>query len=249
MGPSLGVGALISDSFSILTKYFLPILAIFFVPDLLIFELIGWLNESIFTYEADLPFDGSGEMVVLGFAVLIGFIVYSLETAMFVLLAYDAKLGQPMRFGFYFRTLLSNFLPLLLLSFLVLLLLVPALLAFVIPALWVNAVFAAVVPAVVTERAGFGALRRSIELTRNYRWPIVGAFLLGGFFSRILDQVAEKLSLVALEAGSALLEAIIYVTISGIGYAFVGILTALIYVRLREIKEGIGIDQIAAVFD
>ncbi|MES0883748.1 hypothetical protein [Roseibium sp. SCP14] len=34
-----------------------------------------------------------------------------------------------------------------------------------------------------------------------------------------------------------------------VGIALICITTALVYARLREIKEGIGVDQIATVFD
>ena len=247
---TLGVGALIGDSFSILMRYCLPILAIYLLPDLLIYQATVFLTENSHLVEANLPaIAGSGDFWATAAVILLGFLVYSLETALFVLLAYDAKLGQSLRFGYYLKTLATTILPLLLLSLVVLLLLIPAALALLIPALWVNAVFIAVIPSVVTERTGYGALQRSIDLTRSYRWPIVGAILLGGIFSQIMDIVGEKLSDIALTHGNALLEAVVYVAISGLGYAFLGILTALTYVRLREIKEGIGVEQIAAVFD
>ena len=37
--------------------------------------------------------------------------------------------------------------------------------------------------------------------------------------------------------------------INGLAYAFGGIVIALVYARLREIKEGVNVDKIAAVFD
>ena len=37
--------------------------------------------------------------------------------------------------------------------------------------------------------------------------------------------------------------------LGAIGYGLGGISVALIYARLREIKEGVGVDEIAAVFD
>ncbi|MHA7775940.1 hypothetical protein [Roseibium sp. M-1] len=246
----LGVGALISDSFSVLISRFLPILVIFFLPDFLVYWLTVHLNENTtgFTDGTSL-FDGSDNAVATALSVLFGFIVLSLETALFAQLAYDAKLGQPVRFGKYLRTLAANLLPVLVLSFVVLLLLIPAYLALLIPGFWVQAVFIAVVPAIVTERCGFRALRRSAELTRDYRWPIAGALLLAGIFSGIVDSVAKFLSQLVFSAGNALLESLVYVSISGIGYAFLGILAALVYARLREIKEGIGMAEIVAVFD
>ena len=40
-----------------------------------------------------------------------------------------------------------------------------------------------------------------------------------------------------------------YAAFTSVGTGLLSILTALIYARLREIKEGVSVDQIAAVFD
>ena len=45
--------------------------------------------------------------------------------------------------------------------------------------------------------------------------------------------------------GGILLSALL----SGLGYGIMNISLALIYARLREIKEGVNVDQIASVFD
>ncbi len=246
----LGVGSILGESFSILVQYFLPILAIVFVPDFLLY----WASNELAIYIYDVEMDytwlsGSAELVAVGLAFLMGFVVFYIETALLVQLAYDAKLKRPMRLGLYFKVLIANLLTVILLGIVVLLLIVPAVLALIIGSWWVQAVFAVVVPAIVIERCGFGALKRSIELTRGFRWPIVGAVLLATIFSNFLDKVANVVSDLALEHGNAILESIVYAAISSIGYALLGILTALIYARLREIKEGVSVDQIAEVFD
>ncbi|WP_063832843.1 hypothetical protein [Labrenzia sp. DG1229] len=246
----LGVGSILGESSSILVQYFLPILAIVFVPDFLLYWASNELTIYIYDVEMDYTWlSGSGALVAVGLAFLMGFVVFFVETALLVQLAYDAKLKHPMQLGQYFKVLITNLLPVVLLGIVVLLLIIPAVLALIIGSWWVQAVFAVVVPAIVIERCGFGALKRSVELTRGFRWPIVGAMLLATIFSNFLDKVANAVSDLALEHGNALLESIAYAAISSIGYAFLGILTALIYARLREIKEGVSVDQIAEVFD
>ncbi|MBL4557927.1 MAG: hypothetical protein JKP98_15080 [Rhodobacteraceae bacterium] len=103
---------------------------------------------------------------------------YGLAVAVTVLLAYDAKLGRPLRMRGYIGAALSVIVPLFLVSLLVQILIGLGILALVVPGLWLIAVFSVVVPAVVIERAGSGALARSAELTRGYRWPILGLFLI-----------------------------------------------------------------------
>lgn len=246
-----GVSTVVGDSFSLLVQCFLPVIALVFVPDMLAYQATFLLADAISLH--GVPFsilEGYEEETFLGLSFLIGYSLYFLQTSLLVQLAYDAKLERPLQYGRYVLTLIKNLVPVLLLSLMVLLMIVPAFMALIIPGFWVNAVFAAVVPAVVIERSGFRALGRSIELTRNYRWPIVGAFLMVGFVSNILDNIAEKLSGFVAQASSfGLLESVVYVAISGIGTALFGILTALIYARLRELKDGISVDDIASIFD
>jgi hypothetical protein len=114
------------------------------------------------------------------------------------------------------------------------------------------------VPVAVIERQGFGSLRRSFELTRGFRWPIVGVmilfFIIGIVISLPAVGIAQALlsdeifSLFSSSAGRAAITVLELVT-NGVVYAFGGIATGLVYARLREIKEGVGVEDIAAVFD
>jgi hypothetical protein len=129
--------------------------------------------------------------------------------------------------------------------------------------LWIMAVFAVMAPAIVIERVGFRGLSRSAALTRKYRWPIVGTLILAVICDVVINIVIG--AVVMLVVGSitflgapggfisviagGILPLILYAVISTIGIGLFGILIALIYARLREIKEGISVDQIAAVFE
>ena len=111
------------------------------------------------------------------------------------------------------------------------------------------------VPAEVVERTGvFGAFSRSAALTRNHRWSLLGLYAVYFILSLILT-----LTLLALTGGfqaaaqvvsrgsPALLAvmAVLHVIQSVIGSAGI----AAIYYELRSIKEGIGPEALAAVFD
>jgi hypothetical protein len=119
-------------------------------------------------------------------------------------------------------------------------------------------------PAVVAERRGvFDALSRSLDLTRNHRLAIFGlAIVLGviGFLLSIAGNLAFRAAgganaLMAFRTGSprmttifveqavlSLVETTITSTISAAGVAS-------LYFELRQAKEGLGAEQLAATFD
>ena len=109
--------------------------------------------------------------------------------------------------------------------------------------------------AAVIERIGFGAWSRSIALTKEYRWPIVGLFIIFVILTLVIGGVLATVGIVA-AAGlglggvmGAIALGVVMSLLTGMVNAIGGITVALTYARLREIKEGVDIDQIAAVFD
>src|SRR5262249_27254858 len=134
-------------------------------------------------------------------------LVYSVSNSLIVIAAFDAKVGRPERLPVYIQRALTNVVTVLVLSIAVLLimalpfvvlfalvfllasagsggavviLMVVFGIAFVIYALYVWAGFTPLVPAIVIEGAGYGALGRAWALTRDYRWRIFGVtFVLG----------------------------------------------------------------------
>ncbi|MEO1329960.1 MAG: hypothetical protein AAFW46_09880, partial [Pseudomonadota bacterium] len=191
---------------------------------------------------------GIASFVLASFIIpIVGFAV---STAMIVRGAYDAKLGRPVRLGAYVGAAVANIFPIVVLTLVVTLLASVAMLALVVPGLYVYAMFAVVVPAIVIERAGFGALSRSIALTKEYRWPVLGAFLLLVVIL-IAFSVGVTFALVPLLLETAGPFAALGVTavMNGVFGALSSVFYSMVYARLREIKEGAGVDQLAAVFD
>lgn len=241
----LGTGLLLRDSFSILARHFVQVLLIGFVPSLLGVLVSGNIvgfEVAIGGEVSDLP---GGDAVTS----LVDLVVYSITTAFLVQLAYDAKSQRPVHVLAYIGPALRALVPITIMGIVVSLASGLATLAFIIPGLYVYAMFAVMEPATVIERAGFRGMARSAQLTREYRWAVLGAFILGflcyaiplfaGFFAAELAMAQSHLTLAI----------VLFTILSSIGTGFLSILTALIYARLREIKEGVGIDEIAAVFD
>ena len=98
-----------------------------------------------------------------------------------------------------------------------------------------------------SKGAGFGGLGRSVRLTKGYRWPIIGILVLIGI-CLILISLAGG-TVIALIGGSVIISASIFAVMTAMLTGLGGIVIALIYARLREIKEGVSVDEIASVFD
>lgn len=252
---ALGVGSIISESFSILFRHLGPVLVLSLGPTLLGIVISGLLNgwnEALGVAEPTAP-DG-GYFVRAGIDTIVQLVLSGVTTALMVQMAYDAKLQRPLRLGAYFGPALSAALPIAILGLAGGILTVLGMIALIIPGLWIYAVFSMMPAAVVIEKVGFGGLSRSANLTKDYRWPIVGAIILLVIIAAVIGFVAMFLVGIFLGttgfSGVGLVVGILVLgLVSAIGAALGSISVALIYARLREIKEGASVQDIAAVFD
>jgi Membrane domain of glycerophosphoryl diester phosphodiesterase len=117
------------------------------------------------------------------------------------------------------------------------------------------------IPACVVERLGpLRSLGRSRALTKGHRWKILGMILLiliAGLIVGILVGILVGVLLTGLGAGSALgvssvpstAGQVVNLILNAILTAFLAILIAVTYHDLRVAKEGVGTEQIAAVFE
>ena len=128
-------------------------------------------------------------------------------------------------------------------------------LLFVVPGLWLYGVFSVVVPAIVIDGAGFGAIRRSADLTKDYRWPIIGTLVLVFLCVMLLSIVLSFVF--ALFGGNPLEEAlsptpgpwlIFEAVLNAVAYGWTSVAVAMIFARLKEIKEGVSVSDLADVF-
>ncbi|MEO9515869.1 MAG: hypothetical protein ABJH45_13820 [Paracoccaceae bacterium] len=247
----LGVGAIISDSFSILFGNFFKVFLLGFLGAFLGF-IINALLLGVDVAAGSDPAAGiePTTLIISGLAsIAINMVVYGLVTALLVQVSYDSKLGRTNSFGAYFSSALPAIVPIAVLSIAIAFLSMIGAIALIIGALWVYAVFYVTAPVVVIERGGFGSMSRSAALTKEYRWPIVGLFILVLILTFVLQWIAVFLVGILTAIGGATVLGIGMSMINGLAYAFGGIVVALVYARLREIKEGVDVDKIAAVFE
>lgn len=178
--------------------------------------------------------------------ILLGFLVVGFLT----LCAYDFALSRPIVPARYVTVTLRALPALLLLNIAFTALVMLGTLLFVLPGLYVGAMFAVLTPAILVERAGFGGLGRAAALTSGYRWPILGTFVLiyilvilalGALFAAHFLLFGEVEGWVA----TVLLEGVT----NTIAYALIAVFAVQLYLRLRQIKEGVGPVDLAQVFE
>lgn len=270
--PSIGVGVLIADSVSLVFSRLVMVVILGFVPNFVGQLLTGLLAGVEITMGSEaFQYGGIGGDFASLLGAVIGVAAYALTIALLIQFAYDDWLDRPVRIGRYLRRAFATLLPNIVLStaiFLTIAIVVlglffligrflplpgfVAMISLMVLALWIYSVFSVTVPAVVIGGDGFLAMGRSMTLTKDYRWPIIGAFALTGIIVTILFLVFGFLiALVGgLGGGVAFGIAVVLLSVlSAICSGIISVLTALIYTRLREIKEGTSLDQIATVFD
>jgi hypothetical protein len=130
-----------------------------------------------------------------------------------------------------------------------------ALLLFV-PGIMLAVRWAVAAPALVAENAGIlGAMGRSAKLTENYRWQVFGLIAIYFIASWVVGTVVRvvlRAAIVSADPGAGSLISVwavattLLLTLKAM-IATAGI--AAVYFELRQIKEGVGITEIASVFD
>jgi hypothetical protein len=111
--------------------------------------------------------------------------------------------------------------------------------ALVVPGLILLTMWVVVAPVRVVENTGvLDSFGRSAELTRGNRWQVFGLIVIYAVASAIVQGVLERL-------GGAFIGAVASILLGMI--AAIG--TAVIYVELRRLKDGVGPLSLASVFD
>ena len=256
--PALGIGEILSKTFKFTFSNIGIVTLLAIVPVALNYLtsglLLGWNYALVGQFDGT---EGPGFFFNFAISLIVGVLSWSIVAAVLTLYTYDVSLKNPPRISLYIQRALSVILPLIVLAVVGYLLVIVGFFLFIIPGLWLMAVLSVVVPAVVVESVGFGGLMRSANLTKEYRWPIVGALILmliltflisiaGTFVVSFLSEVVAGglqsfLGLIVLFVGLSVMQAVMT--------AILSICVVIIYMRLREIKEGTTVEDIATVFE
>jgi hypothetical protein len=233
-------GTVISDSISVFFANLVPfcVVALILLLPLLAYNLavIGTPDPSAGAYSA-------GGLL----AIVIQMVLSQLMAATIAFGTFQYLRGQPISIGDSLSRGLSLILPVLGVAILVGLITGIGMLLLVVPGIIASVMLWVAIPAAVVERPGvIDSLKRSVELTKGYRWTIFGILIVIGIVLIIITFVLSYILLSA--AGYTVYNIGIWVLQAVMG-AFSATAAAVGYYYLRGAKEGIDIGSIAKVFD
>jgi hypothetical protein len=103
-------------------------------------------------------------------------------------------------------------------------------------------------PVCVVEGEGpFSSITRSAQLTKNHRWGLFGVTAIIFMVNLILGFAIARLAFPS--AYNAMIHALLDYFQSVVVSAFTAVMSVIIYNDLRVAREGVDVDEIAAVFD
>jgi hypothetical protein len=240
------IGRVFSRSFGIFGRHFVKFVllaAITVVPTL----FFGWLGlTSVRPAAPGAPPQFSAATVLAQLAAVWLYVfLYQLGHAIILYGAFQDMRGRPFGIGESLGRGLARLLPIIGLAICFGLAVGIATLLLIIPGLIALSMFYVSLPACVVERLGpLKSMSRSARLTKGHRWQILGIYLLlalvVGIISGVLHIVVAPMGIVASIAS------FVWSSLSG---AFGAVVVAVTYHDLRVLKEGVDVEQIAAVFD
>ncbi len=230
-------GKVLSETFS---SYFSNFLAFFLLNALLSLPLFG-----LAIYVSSLQHD-SMQMAALAFlaAIPLQALVTQLATAGITYGVYQQMRGKDVTVVDCLRAAFSRLLPVLGVAIVSSIAIFGGFLLCIVPGILVSLAYAVAIPVTVEEQPGvFDALRRSSYLTKGFRGQIFGVVFVIGIVEQIPAQI---LSRVVKEDFGLLL--VLLIAIGVLTTSLSATASAVMYYRLRSVKESVDVDQISSVF-
>ena len=209
---------------------------------------IAGLPHLIAYLSATPPLMSPGRILLVSFLTLVmRLFLGTMSQAVLLHGAFQDMRGKPVHLGEAIHKGLSRFFPILGVAILTSLGIVSASLLLLVPGVILAVRWAVALPVCMVEGLGPAAsIRRSAALTRGHRWKVFAILLLlmiiGPFLGAVVASVFRS------HAGP-LVGALAYFAWTAIwGVLYYGVLT-MVYHDLRAAKEGVDVEQLAAVFD
>ena len=175
------------------------------------------------------------------------FVLAGLCEAMILYATFQALRNRPVRPGESIARGLRRWGPVVGVTLLTTIIMALGFFLLVIPGLIASIILAVALPACVVERLGpIESMERSSALTRGYRWPIFGAFLVVSIIALI---AAALITGLLKDVGPGWLVPTVSYLWDTLSQAYQTVLVAIIYHDLRVVKDGIDLENIASVFD
>jgi hypothetical protein len=238
------VGRVLNRTASVLSRNFLiffVVTAVANLPSLLLFKASTTATAASSSREI------LWNVALIGLGLVLTIVLSTLSQAIVLYGAFQDMRGRQVSLSESLQVGLRRFFPIVGLAIAMSVLGALAAILFIIPALILFTMWFVATPACVVEQLGpSNSMRRSSQLTKGHRWKIFGLMLVLIIASAVASQTIEA-SLTAI--GGTALALVGDVLWNGVWGAFYAISVVVTYHDLRAAKEGIDIEQIAAVFD
>jgi len=239
------VGRCLSRSAGILRRNFVSFITLSFI-----FTIPSMVLEFLFSDTENLS-DSKDMQVLIGAAVyFVQFILSYLVNATIVYGVISDLRGQRATVVDAINRGLPMLLPVLIVAIISSISMVFGFVLFVIPGIVIMTMLWFSVPVVVAERSGiFASLSRSTQLSKGYRWKILGLILITLVITYITDFIGISVPLAILDFSIVDIKTYLEILSKVIRSIIFAVISALAYHDVRIAKEGISTDDIASVFE
>ncbi len=252
---SFQVGATINQMFTAFSKAPLQLLLIAGVPALL--HLPAYLKQmsimtAVFRHSGDpqamaMAAQSAGGGFLASLVSFAGSILSIIAIGALISGSFQLMSGEKPQLSSWMRSGLSRFWAIIGASILVSLGAGLGMALLIVPGVILALMWSAAIPSCVIERQGpIKCLGRSASLTKGHRWALLGLFVLVVIVALILYGVVFGL-LFLTHSPTAMAIGLLFV--ATVGMTFGSLLQASVFRNLRLAKEGIGTEEVVAVFE
>ncbi len=244
--PAFRIGGVLGRSFSILFQNIVPfgvIALLFTLPSSLIFLASG----TQLVTPTGVPADGFAGVIAL--VMVVQLVSYTVATGSLVYGTFQALRGRRPGLGACLGRGFRLILPVIGVMIVYWIAMMVGFVLLIIPGFIVLIMFWLALPAAVVERPGvFASLSRSRALTKGSRWRILGLILVVGIIVGVVSAIVS-FGVGFENPGEIGVGSILNLIVSAFTTAMWAIASAVAYHDLRVAKEGLNIEDLAAVFD
>jgi hypothetical protein len=236
------IGDVFVKTWGVLTRHFVTFFLLVGIAELPFLAASGWLQEGA---RPGTAFRWTFFLISVG-ALFVQLFLTLFAQAVVVFAAFQDLRGKAVTVGESLMQALRRFLPVIGLAFMMALVLILGFMLCLVPGLIALAALQVALPACVVERLGpIRSMSRSTDLTSGHWWPILG-LLVAFYIVSLLVSTGIRQALPFYPVLPFIVASWVW---SVLGGCFSSVFTAILYHDLRAVKEGIGIEQIASVFD
>ncbi|MEZ4386911.1 MAG: hypothetical protein R3D98_04930 [Candidatus Krumholzibacteriia bacterium] len=241
MPTKVSVGELLGTTLGALTRNLGPLIVLLLLVYLPFVAILALITTRADTEQGQM-LTTFGSMIILMLAAFLA--QGAVSSGM-----YNHLRGKGFGLGDSLARAVSQLLPLILLALVSTFLILAGFMLLLVPGLILQCALYVAVPAMMVEGLGVGAaVRRSFDLTAGYRMRIFGLNLLVGVVVGVPLRIVNMVIELAMAQSAPVAAFMITNLLSGLSSMAGAVAMVVVYFRLREDVDGVGLEQLADVF-